>query len=390
GGLLMVAGIAPDTAMRITGLVCFLLSAIALFVLARRVLSKPGAIAALAAYTFNAHALLYGRASLIEYLATGASVAMVIFALRFMDGRGSANWGLAAAFGVIAVLVKITTGGFYLVPILLWRGMDRRFGFQRPSIWVLAAGVTVVALGWSSYAQGVRAEQPAAAFLALQNQLGWFFGTLGEHFDMDRWRYILVAILSLTGSGVIGWAPLAVSQSRAHAQRPFLLSLLIVTVTVPLLLFNLYSVHDYYWIAVAPGIAIAVGLGVEWILERGRTRRARRIGVALAGAWLATLVGLAGTWTIIYGEPVEQPRAFHIAEFIRDHSAEDDWVVVNGLDWNTTFLYYARRMGLAVPEPNAALQDASRIDFASIFSDPIYGPFITCDIEGSCAVTERP
>jgi hypothetical protein len=315
---------------------------------------------------------------------------MVLFALRFLDGRGPANWVVAAGFGVVALLVKITTGGFYLLPILLWRGTDGRFGFRRPSIWVLVIGITLAGLGWSSHAQGVRAEQPAAAFLALQNQLGWFFGTLGEHFDPGRWRYVLVAVLSLTGSGIIGWAPLAVSRSRSHPQSAFVISLLAVTAIVPLLLFNLYSVHDYYWIAVAPGIAIAVGLGVEWIVQRGRTRRARRIGVALAGAWVATLIGLAGTWTLMYGEPVEQPRAFQIAGFIRDHSAPDDWVVVSGLDWNTTFLYYARRAGLAMPEPDIGLQDTSAIDFAAILRDPVYGPFITCDIDGTCAVTERP
>ena len=390
GGLLIALGIEPDAAMRITGVLCFLLSCAAVYALARRLVSPLAALVALAAYVFNPHSLLYGRASLIEYLATAASIGMVVFGLRYMDGRGRSSWAAAAVLGSVGILVKITTAGLYLLPLLLWRGADRRWGFQRPSMWVMLVAVVAVGLAWSSHAQAVRAEQPAASFLAFQNQVGWFFGTLEQRLDPDRWRFILVALLSITGSGVIGWAPLAYRQSRTHAQAPFLLALLVLPLAVPLVLFNLFSDHDYYWIAVAPAVAVAIGLGVNWIAERARTRRARRIAVALTGAWLATLVGLAGTWTMMYGQPVEEPPAFRIAEFLREHSSPSDWVVLTGLDWNTTFLYYARRQGLAVPTGDGELQDVAAIDFATILADPRLGPFITCDIEGSCEVGERP
>ena len=86
-----------------------------------------------------------------------------------------------------------------------------------------------------------------------------------------------------------------------------------------------------------------------------------------------------------------------IADFVRKNSAPDDWVVLRGWGWNSTFLYYARRQGLAVPEsdPNLArgefgTQDISEIDFDAILADPIFGPFITCDHDGRCEVEERP
>ena len=390
GGVLIWLGIEADTAMRITGVICFLLSSAAVYALARRLLSPVAALIALAAYVFNPHSLLYGRASLIEYLAAAASIGMVVFALRYMDGRGSSSWVAAAVLGSVGILVKITTAGVYLVPLLLWRGADRRWGFQRPSVWVLLVAVVAIGLAWSAHAQAVRAEQPAASFLAFQNQIAWFFGTVAQRLDPDRWRFILVAVLSITGSGVVGWAVLAYRQSRQQAQAPFLLSLLALPVVVPLVLFNLFSEHDYYWIAVAPPVAVAVGLGVEWIAERIRTRRARRTAVVLVGAWLATIVGLSGTWTMMYGQPVEEARAFRIAGFLRDHSAPSDWVVLTGLDWNTTYLYYARRQGLAVPTGDDDLQDVAAIDFPTMLADPRLGPFIACDIEGSCEVSERP
>lgn len=86
-----------------------------------------------------------------------------------------------------------------------------------------------------------------------------------------------------------------------------------------------------------------------------------------------------------------------IADFVRDHSDSDDWVVLRGWGWNSTFFYYARRQGLAIPEPdpilesrNFGLQDISEIDFDAILADPIFGPFIHCDHEARCELEEGP
>jgi hypothetical protein len=111
--------------------------------------------------------------------------------------------------------------------------------------------------------------------------------------------------------------------------------------------------------------------------------------VALAGAWIATIIGLTGTWSIIYGEPVEEDRALRIADYVHDHSSPDDWIVLRGLGWNSTFMYYARRQGLAVPDAGT-LQDTSVIDFDRVTADPTYGPYITCDLTASCSVSDGP
>lgn len=84
-----------------------------------------------------------------------------------------------------------------------------------------------------------------------------------------------------------------------------------------------------------------------------------------------------------------------IAWFIREHSAPDDWVVVKGWGWNSTFLYYARRQGLALPEPDPTLvsrgfgsQDLSDIDFEALLADPVFGPVIYCDRQANCVVED--
>ena len=200
----------------------------------------------------------------------------------------------------------------------------------------------------------MREETPASVFLSMQNQLEWFFGTVGMRLDPAAWRVPLVALIALTGFGFAVWAPIAVSRARASGQGPFLLSLMGLVVAMPLILFNLYATHDYYWAAAAPIIALGIGLGVEWLRVRWARAWIRRLGVALAGAWVATVIGMFGSWSIIYGTPLEEPRAMQIASFVRDNSEPEDWVVLRGWGWNSTFLYYARRQGLAVPEPPEA------------------------------------
>lgn len=387
GAIVMNAGVSADMAMRLTGLACFIGAGVLLYLLAQRLVGPMGALIALPAYLFNAHAWLYGRTSLIEYLAAGGGLAFLYFALRWSEGAGRAHWALALVGGAVAVLVKITTGVFYLVPALFTRSPTGRWGFQQPGTWALLAAVSVIGLGWSSYAQGVRAETPASDFLALQSQVGWLFGTIGQRLDPGEWRVPLVAVLMLTGFGFLVWAPAAYVGARRVGQPTFLRATLLMAVAPPLILFNLYAVHDYYFSAVAPLVALAIGTGASWLWSIRRRRWSRRAMVSLTGAWLATIIGVSGTWSLIYGTPPEEERALHIAAYIREHSDPGDWVVLRGLGWNPTFLYYARRQGISVPDHDG-LQDTSQLDLEAVLSDPRLGPEITCDGLGACSVTD--
>jgi len=395
GAVVMRLGLPPDLSMRLVGLGTFLLAAWFVFLLARRLMGPTASLIALGAFVFNPHAWVYGRTSLIEYLAVAGGVGFLYFAIRWMDGGRAADWIASAALGVLGILVKITTGGFFLLPALLWRSSSGRWGFQRMSVWALVGVSIAIGFAWSAYAQGVREETPASLFLSMSNQLAWFFGLASQRLELSTWRVPLVAVLALTGFGVALWGPLAVARARSARQSLFVLALLGLVLLMPLILINLYAIHDYYWAAVAPMIAIGVGLGSEWLAERLNRRWVRRATVGLAGAWIATIVGMAPTWTIIYGTPTEEADAMRIATFIQEHSEPDDWVVLEGWGWNPTFFYYADRRGLAVPGPDPNLdpgefgrQDISEIDIERITSDPVFGPFITCDHQANCTVTE--
>lgn len=387
GSLVIDAGIPADLAMRLTGLACFLASAALLFLLVRSVVGALGAVVALAAYVFNGHALLYGRASLIEYLAVAGGLGFMLLASRWLDTRSRAAWVGALIAGSIGVLVKVTTGAFYVLPILLWRSPTGRWGFQRPSAWALVALVAAVGFAWSAHADDIRGSQPATEFLATRNQYGWLFGSLAQRLDPASWRLPLVALLALTGSGLVLWAIAAVRSTRHHRQRPFLLATVALGVAAPLTFFNLYVIHDYYWAAVAPVLALGIGAGAVWLASLWPVRWARLASVGLAGAWIATLVGTLPSWSGAYGDPADFARTERVAGFISEHSDADDWVVVDGFGWNSAFLYYARRQGFAVPD-ESTVQDTSNLDVDAILADRVYGPFIRCEPVGTCSVSD--
>lgn len=385
GSLIIDAGVTADLAMRLTGTLCFTASAVLLYLLARRVAGTVAALASLAAFLFNSHAWLYGRASLIEYLATAGGLGFLLLSTRWVDERRKTDWVGAFLAGSVGVLVKITTGAFYLLPVLLWRAPSGRWGFQHLSVWLLLAGVGAVGAAWSSYSDAVRASMAATEFLATENQYGWLFGTVGQRFDLGSWRVPLVALLALSGSGIFLWAVLALREMRTAAQPAFLLAALSIVVVVPLTFFNLYAVHDYYFAAIAPMVALGVGLGFAWLSRNLEARRPRMMAVGLAGAWVATLAGTIGSWWIIYPRPDVEEQTLAVARFVADNSEPDDWVVLDGFGWNSTFLYYARRQGFAVPEEDTR---TANLDVEAILNDPIYGPFFTCQPNGDCIVSD--
>lgn len=390
GAVVMRIGIEPDTAMRLVGLASFLASALLVFLVARRLLGDRGALVALGAFLFNPHALLYGRTSLIEYFATTFGLLFVLFIARWAKARRWTDWMIALVGAAGILLVKITTAPLFVLPALLWRSQNGRRTGAIASTWILLAIAGSAGLAWNLYADSVRAGNPATEFLAASNSVEWFLGSLEQRLDLGSWRIPLAVTLTLTGSAFLVWGYLAIRFAQRHAQRAFIRATVGLMAVTPLVLFNLYSIHDYYYAALAPLVALGIGAGAEHLLARPPTRTRNLLAAGLGAAWVATLVGGAPTWTSMYGTPPDEPPTMEIVEFVQEHSEPDDWVVIEGLGWQPTFLYYAGRRGFANPIGDNLLEPGD-LDVDAILSDPIYGPFFLCDDTGACTVSDtRP
>ena len=111
-------GLSADVAMRTTALACFLLSAMLLWGLVRHVGGRVAAMTTLALFLFSPFSLLWSRASMIEYLAVAGALGWLWAGLLWRERRRLVYAAAALTAGLTVMLVKPTTGVFWLLPLL--------------------------------------------------------------------------------------------------------------------------------------------------------------------------------------------------------------------------------------------------------------------------------
>jgi hypothetical protein len=356
--LVMDVGVRDDVAMRLTGLMCFLLTALLLYGLVRRVDGALSGLAALVAFVSTPFAVLWSRTSMIEYLATAGAVGFAWATIAWRENRRPAVGGLALAAGLVGMLVKPTTAVFWMLPALGYRPTSPPHGGRRTgALWLIALVLAplAVALLWTRHADAVKAASPTTAWLTSDALQEWNFGTLSQRLDPGTWSVILGRLLDYI-LGPVGVALIAVAIVAAvrSSQHLFWLGIGLAAVLPPLVFTNLYVVHDYYLAAVTPAVAALVGLGFGH-LWRLLPRRAPVQGLAAAAALFVAsgmLVLDRSYWAQAYAND-PGPGTLPLAHEVSSVTRPSDRVGVIGLDWSPSVLYYANRWGLMVVERNA-------------------------------------
>lgn len=386
GALLMDLGLPPDLAMRTLGLITFLITGWLLFLLVRRLGGSVAALAALAAFLFSPFGLLWGRTSLIEYLATACALGFLLGGIRWLEHRRPTDFAIALAAGVLAMLVKITTGAFYLLPLLAWRREGRPILLRDPLALLLVAVPALAGLAWTRYIDAVKAASPATAFQTSDRMIEFNFGTPGMRVDPDTLLPIGAALfIGLGGAGLLLWLPAAIGFLRRLPQALVVAAIIAIpTIGAPLVLTPLYSTQNYYPAAISPAIALMVGAGASWAWERRRRWGGRTVLAAGIACWALALLLTADLWLMAYRPVVDRDGSLAAAAYVRERSAPGDWVVIDGRGWDPTILYYADRRGYMLDRRRGAIDDLERLR-----SDPRYTLFVSCPYEGECTDLDR-
>ena len=177
----MELGLAEDTALRLTSLVCFVLTALLLWGLVRYVAGPVSGVGALVAFVFTPLALLWSRTSMIEYLATAGAVGFAFALVLWRDRRRPLFVALALAAGLVGMLVKPTTAVFWILPALLYRPRRRSarcgagsVGFSgQQSRWRCRSSPAAL---WTRHADAIKAASPVTEWLTGWNLRRWNFG----------------------------------------------------------------------------------------------------------------------------------------------------------------------------------------------------------------------
>jgi Dolichyl-phosphate-mannose-protein mannosyltransferase len=359
--LLMDVGVRDDVAMRIMGLLCFLGTAVLLYGLVRHVAGRASAVAALIAFVATPFAVVWGRASLIEYLATAGAVGFTWATISWRENRRIAVAALALAAGLVAMLVKPMTAAFWIVPALAYRPARPRFEYPRWRGAVTWAALVLLpftaAALWTRHADQIKAASPTTAWLTSDALTQWNYGTTSQRLDSNVWSVIadrvVADVVGVAGVALIAVAAIAVVRSR---QRWFWLGIALIAVLPPLVFTNLYFVHDYYLAAISPSLAALIGLGAGFVWKLLPPNSLVKSLAVLAGALLASTPLVFGDayWKAIYVDNPD-PHSIDLAREVDELTRADEPVGVVGLDWSPAVLYYAKRWGLMVVERNADL-----------------------------------
>lgn len=360
--LVMNLGVPPDAAVRATSLVCFLITAALVWRLLVNLAGEAAGLVGLAAFLFSPLGLLDSRMSLIEYMATAGSLAFVLWGLRWHQTGRSVWYFAAVAAGVVGLLVKVTTGVMYVVPLMIlvlvaWR--RGRLPVARRSVYALAIvalfGVPLVlTAGWTFYADSVRASNPASAWLSSSGGLtGVYFGTLQQKLNPSTWFALIdEAQFLLFGGALWVWGLLALAASMLLARRAFAVSLVLSAALGPLIFTSAYLLDNpgpgYYMAALSPLVAIAIGFAAGWLWRERHQLVSKVVLISLVLGWAVSLHLSQGYWGRIF-IPTDDPRQLlSSAQFVAAHTQPDELVALAGDDWDPSIFYYARREGLMV------------------------------------------
>jgi hypothetical protein len=383
----MNLGLDTDMALRVTAFGCFLLTAVLLWGLIRRVGGRVAAFAALVAFLFSPFGLLWSRASLVEYLATAGAVGFVWAGIEWRERRHWAFVALAVVAGALAMLVKITTGVFWIVPLVLYTAAKELPGWRawlrarlEPGLIVAVVLPLVAGFWWTRHADAIKAADSATDWLTSAHLESWNFGTLAQRQVAGNWATIFDRIEQLlVGRSLV--VVVLVAALWIGRRQKFWLGLALAALLPPIVLFNLYWAHDYYLAAISPALAGLVGVVAAWVWEhRPKRWPAAVVAVLMAAVWLGWVVWPESDYFDRMNEPVADSYALAAGE-VQRVTDPSELVVYLGEEWNPTTPYYADRPGFMLTSQIADRATVERLarddDYRYVFSfnpyaDPIH------------------
>lgn len=317
--------------------------------------------------------IYYSRTFLIETFSLLLGFAWLYGSLSFLEKR-QLRWLLfASVVGVACALSKATTFAVFAVfhGGLFWFFRDKPFreNFRPKAVlfWFFAAVFLVLlpfAAGsyWVRLADSIKLQNPFMGpqwtSVALQQ---WNFGSLEQRVSFSYWKALFFSNLN----GILGYfgLPILILLLRNMFRRSGKISwswlFFLVFWPGPLIFANLYYIHDYYYVACAAFLVIALGLEIGRVYENGGglTQKSMRKYV-LFPVFLSMLLGYIGEYLPKQLDK-RQLEAETLGRYVHGHTRDGEVVIALGYA-SPEFPYFSRRKML-VEATGDVRQDASNM-----------------------------
>jgi len=299
-------------------------------------------------------------------MAVGLGLGMVLALDTYLRKGSPRHLVLGAVAAWLCALVKITT----LVPwsvLLVFAALSlprtRRGITRSAAAAVLGPGVgLLLATLWSRYADSVKSHEAATRFLTSSELADWNFGSVAIRLSATSNQAMAYhALVEVGGPLGLGLITAAVG-ARVGVGSPWHRGGLAMTfISGPLVLFNLYAVHSYYWVAVLPALAALAALGIVALVDRlarGASRPAR-VAAMLTGVFIMVAVAVPGGPGEVaqFAHPNSPPG---LSARVAAQTAPDEQLLVVGCDWDPTLLYAADRTGFMIRNTSKEAEPSQR------------------------------
>ncbi len=360
-----------DISCRLTAVIFFYLSALALYLACREVTDRWISGWVLAVYLFMPFNMIYSRMCLIDFTSVAFALIYLVAVLKWLRNDRRHIWTLVAVgSGSIAATVKVTTIPMILPAVVLltlwwlisqrrdggrpWSSVVRRVGAVA---WVqlamMAALPVLVEWLWLWHTDTIKAASPFTNWLTSEHLQAWSWGAFSQRLETAKWLQITDRLHRLMVSGWMVILPLvavvAVIKSGPR-HRLALVSVALGAVLPILMFFNLYAVHEYYLVAVAAPIAVLVGVGLGAVLRRGPAQLLPIQAIAAGLVLFSLYRGFASDVAPLLEPPRHPAREIAVAELIQRFTNPEDTLVMTqaNSDWNSTIPYYSNRRFLVL------------------------------------------
>jgi hypothetical protein len=255
------------------------------------------------------------------------------------------------ACGCLCALVKLTTFCAFcfpclILPILEWRSFgsgDRTWAGKallRPSAVLGAAFGIPLAAGmlWTRHADAVKAAAPGTRELVSSDYfMDWIFGTMAQRLDPSAWLDLLASLsLALTFYPllIVVFGALFFLQRR---DRWITFLFLAAGIIPPVVFFNVYIVHDYYFYASSIFLLLAIGYMLACLAK-------------VSAGWSSVLwLTVAAALGLMYSSFMfkvqwgRNEKMAAVIELIASNTKPDDILLIYGEYCDPTITYHSKR-----------------------------------------------
>jgi hypothetical protein len=360
-GIVKITGFSLDQVSRIVSLLSFYISIFFIYRILQ-ILAVPRLIIKLSLSLLLLAPLhiFFARSVFIETLTTMLGVTWLFAALKFFT-QHKLHWLLIAGiFGTACGLSKVTT--FIVMTVFMvaiffhFREKPWKANFNIRSLlffFSAACGIVflpaAVAVAWVRRADSVKLHNPLIGDLWQSAALrDWNFGTIAQRLSIDFWERMLVTgmrdVLGYLGFFIL--IILIYSLIRRRSDFRYWVACAVLTfLSGPMIFSNLYYVHDYYFVACALFLLLALGIQIGSYYSTVPARIVPNVRYYII---LPVIISMLGWYFDKYFQ--KQLQAQHadvdIGLAVKKLTRPQDILIIHGEGARPNIPYYAQRKAI--------------------------------------------